>query len=264
MEPRDPSRARTDDRTASAIQPQAAATPARGTDSEPRPGVLRGGATLTLQTHQAQRLVKGRGYSAEKPAIIGLIGFANLLRSIWHGARADDPYADWWLLKVHAALEQAEQTIAACEQELTVQLATLDALEVVAPVSVKPVRVPLHFSNPYAFRAARLLGAYDSLARTALSVRHIGLMPRDEVERALHLGGRQVRRALQSAVGYRLLGVTRGELAHGTHQTAAASAAMGELPDDVLSGERRAPYAPRIVAPAAATPLSLHPLPNLT
>ena len=57
--------------------------------NEERPGVLRGGATLTLQTRQAQRLVKGRGYTAEKPAITGLIGFANLLRSIWHGARAD-------------------------------------------------------------------------------------------------------------------------------------------------------------------------------
>ena len=23
---------------------------------------------------------------------------------IWHGARADDPYADWWLVKIHDAL----------------------------------------------------------------------------------------------------------------------------------------------------------------
>jgi hypothetical protein len=67
---------------------------ARATHLDERPGVLCGGAVLTLQTRQAQRLVKGRGYSADKPAIIGLIGFANLVRSVWHGARADDPYAD--------------------------------------------------------------------------------------------------------------------------------------------------------------------------
>ena len=66
---------------------------------------------LTLQTRQAQRLVKGRSYSADRPAIIGLIGFANLVRSVWHGARADDPYADWWMLKIHEALEQVKREL---------------------------------------------------------------------------------------------------------------------------------------------------------
>ena len=64
--------------------------------------------TLTLETRQAQRMVKGRPGTADKPAIMGLIGFANRLRVIWHGARADDPYADWWLVKVHDALDVAD------------------------------------------------------------------------------------------------------------------------------------------------------------
>jgi hypothetical protein len=55
---------------------------------------------LTLQTRYAGRLVKGRQGAADRPPITGLLGFANLLRAIWHGARADDPYADWWLVKV--------------------------------------------------------------------------------------------------------------------------------------------------------------------
>jgi hypothetical protein len=28
-------------------------------------------------------------------------GFADRLRVIWQAARNDDPYADWWLIKVH-------------------------------------------------------------------------------------------------------------------------------------------------------------------
>ena len=44
------------------------------------PGALHGEAWLTLQTHQALMLVHGRGLLPDKPAIIGLIGFADRLR----------------------------------------------------------------------------------------------------------------------------------------------------------------------------------------
>ena len=233
---------------------------------EERPGVLRGAATLTLQTRQAQRLVKGRGYTAEKPAIMGLFGFANLLRSIWHGARADDPYADWWMLKVHDALELAEQALVAAEQVVAARFQAMDAIEVSAPVSIKPARVALNFSNPYAFRAARLVGLYDGLVCTVLSARHVGLLVRDEAERALHLGGRQVRRALQSPLGYRYTGVTRLDVEQGTAKALQAQGAMGELPDDVRTAERRAPHAPArttSTTAVAAEPIQPQPRPDL-
>lgn len=232
-----------------------------------RPGVLRGGATLTLQTRQAQRLVKGRVYTAEKPAIIGLIGFANLLRSIWHGARADDPYADWWMLKVHDALELAQQQLVSVEQEIAARFEALGAIEVAPPASVKPARIALNFSNPYAFRGAQLVSRYDELVRVVLSARHVGLLTRGDAERALHLGGRQVRRALQSPVGYRMTGVTRVDVEQGTAKALQAREAMGEPPADVRRGERRAPYAPAPAdssTPTAAEHLNLRPLPDCT
>ena len=79
--------------------------------SEDQPGALRAVVTLTLETRQAQRMVKGRPGTSDKPAIMGLIGFANRLRVIWQGARADDPYADWWLVKIHDALDVADQVV---------------------------------------------------------------------------------------------------------------------------------------------------------
>ena len=223
---------------------------------EERPGVLRGGAVLTLQTRQAQRLVKGRGYSAEKPAIIGLIGFANLVRSVWHGARADDPYGDWWMLQVHEALEQAERELSALEREVGARLDGLSALEVALPASTKPARVSLKFSNPYAFRAARVIGAFDALACKVLGARHVGLLARDEAEGLLHQGGRIVRRALQSPVGYRFLGVTRHDIAQGTAKALHAIEIMGEVPGDVLTGNRRAPHAPAVVSPPHDNPIT--------
>jgi len=237
------------------------------TQAEARPGVLRGGAVLTLQTRQAQRLVKGRGYSANKPAIIGLIGFANLVRSVWHGARADDPYADWWMLKIHAALDQAEQDLSSMDRAMAARLEGLGALEVASPASTKPARVSLNFSNPYAFRAARVIGLFDAVTCKVLSARHVGLLARDEAESGLLQGGRIVRRVLQSPVGYRFLGVTRRALEQRTAIALQAVEAMGDVPEDVVTGSHRAPHAPTLLSQPRENPLSdpssLRALPNI-
>lgn len=224
---------------------------ASGTSGTDQPGVLRGTAWLTLQTRQAQRLVKGRSASADRPAIIGLLGFAHLLRPVWEGARTDDPYADWWLLKVHDALEQAHQALADEQATQARHLAALDAIEVHPAQSTQPIRMPLQFSNPYAFRAARLVADYDTLVRNALTARHVGLVTRDEQERVLQLSGRRVRRAMVSPLGYRFLGLTRRDLEQATANAQRAREAMGELPAEVLNGTRRAPHAP--VRPSAPT-----------
>lgn len=241
------------------LEPTPAATPERGANEE-RPGVLRGNATLTVHTRQAQRLVRGRPATPDKPAIIGLLGFANLLRAIWHGARANDPYADGWLLRIHAALEHTHSQIA--ETRATLVLDETGPITVAPASSVKPVRVPLQFSNAYAFRGAWLLAAYDGLVCAVLTARHVGVLPRDEAEQILHHGGRRARRALSSPLGYRLLGVTRRDIEQGTARAVQAREAMGELPPDVLQGTRRAPHAPTVAAPLSSgvEHLSLQPL----
>jgi integrating conjugative element protein (TIGR03761 family) len=212
------------------------------------PGVLRGSAVLVLQTRQAQRIVRGRSYSATKPAIIGLLGFANLVRAVWQGARADDPYADWWLLKIDDALGTAEAELGAMAITVDQSLEAYRALRITPPESLSPARIRLHFSNPYAFRAALVVGCFDSLACKVLSARHVGLLSPAESGAQLQAAGRIVRRTLQSAVGYRALGVTRADLGKGTAVAARAREAMGGLPAEVLSGQRRAPMAPRRTA----------------
>lgn len=223
---------------------QAAATKGR---HEQRPGVLRGGAVLTLQTAYAQRLVKGRAQSAGKPAIIGLLGFASQLRTLWHAARDDDPYADWWLLRIHDAFNQAADTISAMTECAARRIKSLGAIEVVLPVSTRPARIPLNFSNPYAFRAARLIAGFDTLACQLLSARHVGLLDRCETEAQLYQGGRITRRALQSPAGYRFLGLTRVDVISGTAKARRAVELMGPVPDAVREAIQRAPDAPVIV-----------------
>ena len=63
--------------------------------NESVPGALQGEVWLTIQTYQAQSLIRGRRAVDGKPAIMGLIGFADRLKSLWQAVRFDDPYADW-------------------------------------------------------------------------------------------------------------------------------------------------------------------------
>ena len=144
-------------------------------------------------------------------------------------------------------LVQAERELLVLERALSARLEALSAIDVVAPESARPARIALNFSNPYAFRAAGLIGQFDGFACKVLSARHVGLIGRDESEKLLHQGGRWVRRALQSPVLYRLLGVTRDDVLQRTAKGLQAEETMGEVPDDVLRGDRRAPHAPAVV-----------------
>ena len=209
-----------------------------------RAGVLRGEAVLTLQTRQAQRLVKGRARSAERARIVGLLTFATLVRIVWRRAGQGDPYAEWWLVKVDAALARGERAVMESQAALDRRLASVEALQVSRPASVKPARVALQFGNPYAFRAARLVGRFDGLAATALCARHVGVLSDGAAEAELNRAARQVRRALQGANGYRPLGTTREDLALSTARGRKARSAMGKLPEDILRRARRAPSLP--------------------
>ena len=172
---------------------------ARG-DNSPRPpadhpGALRNETWLTLQTRQAQRLVHGRHAADDKAAIIGLTRFSALVRQIWTGARADDPYADWWLLRIHDALEQSKRDVEAVQRLVDTRLSSVSGVDIGIACSLEPVRVPLQFSHAYAFRGAYLIAAFDDAVRGLLTARHVGLMNRDQSERQIADAARAVRRA---------------------------------------------------------------------
>ena len=211
------------------------------------PGVLRGQVWLTIQTWQAQKLVRGRKGTAEKAAITGLVGFANQLRAIWQAARDDDPYADWWLIKVHQALEGAVQLVTQRQSEVDVLLAQMRSMEVAVAESTRPYRVPLRFANPYAYRGARLIAAYDTLVRTVLTAMHIGLFDRETSDGFLNPCTRKIRGVFALPQDYRFLGIDREVIRNGTGKATQAVELMGVVPEGVMSGQLRAPLVPRSV-----------------
>ncbi len=208
------------------------------------PGALRSEVWLTLQTRHAQRLFMGRRATPEKPYILGLTRFGAILSQLQVCVDADDPYADWWLIKVEEALQRSAQEVQALREAVEEQLRSTAAIEVKIAESLQPVRVPLQFRNPFAYSAARILADFDMLVRAVLTARHTGLMDRREAERCLVLGTRALRRAMGTALGYKYEGVKRQDLREGNAQAQKAHERMGEVPPEILDGSRRARYAP--------------------
>jgi len=223
-----------------------------GVDRIPRPekpGALHGEVWLTVQTIQAQQLIHGRNGSPDKPTIIGLVGFANRLRVIWQAARSDDPYADWWLVKVHDAIEITRAAIDRRQAELDRQLEQMTAMEVRVAASTRPYRIHLKFANPYAYRGAQLLAQYDRLVCSALTARHIGLLDGDaQVHQAF---ARKLRALFMIPQSYRFLKIDRESVHRQSGRSLEARQAMGEVPQAILNGQHRAPLTPRSVTLAS-------------
>ena len=217
------------------------------------PGALRGQVWLTVQTRQAQRLISGRNGTAEKPAIIGLVGFADRLRVIWQAARSDDPYADWWLIKVHEGLERAREMVRTERTALDAKIKQLTAFEVAIAQSMKPYRVALQFANPYAYRGAQLIAEYDAFVRTLLTAHHVGMLSSPAMESSLNASARRVRGVFAISQSYHFLGIDRASLIQGTANAARAREIMGGIPGEILDGSRHAPLMPHKVRfPGAA------------
>ena len=210
------------------------------------PGRLRNFVEMTIQTRQAQRLLRGRRGTDGKPPIIGLYRYGAMMRTIWTGASRNDPYADWYLLKVEQALTESKDELATMKETIAADMARVSAMQVGLAQSIQPAKAELNFSNPYGYMGGWMLIDMDELVLSALTARHVGLMTRDDSERLLQEAGRAVRRAFASAQGYRTTAVTRNDIAANNRRAELAKEAMGELPQAVIDGELRPEHAPAV------------------
>jgi len=208
------------------------------------PGVLRGEVWLTVQSHHARRLILGRAATVEKPAIVGLVGFADRLRVIWNAARADDPFADWWLIKIDEALQRARRRIKREQAALDECIEQRSALQIEVVTTTKPYRVALNFANPYGYWGAHLIAEFDTTARTILTAKHVGLISANLAEQSLHGCAGAIRSLFAVPLGYRVLRINRKAVKAGGKTAKQAAEFMGELPQAVLLGEQLAALTP--------------------
>ncbi len=214
----------------------------------PMPGVLRSEATLTLQTKYAQSFIYGRERNAMqgKNQIPGLLDYARRTRIIYLSVIADDPYADWQLIKIEKFIENAKQSIESSEAEIKDALQSMSGIVIQPAQSLSPITVPLNFQNPYGYMGAAIVSQYDQLACQVFSATHSGVLQKKPGFALLNRAGAGIRRVFSAAYEWKYTGVTRNDASNKTKMAEQAIKIMGTCPQDIMDLTRRARNAPEI------------------
>jgi len=211
-------------------------------------GSLRSNMSLTLHTHHASRIWHGRAPSERQAAIVGLNGYIVAMNKMKRGSEQDDPYSDWWMLRIEDKLDQTKVTLQILREQVEQVLINVPpALDLGENLNVQPVKLPLFISAQLGFAAVYLLAEYDDIARKLLLAHHAALIDRATLDGWLNDGAHALRSLFALAQHYRYSGCTRDDFAANNAAARAALEKFGELPQDVLEGIRRSRFAPPIV-----------------
>lgn len=211
-------------------------------DSSVRPGRLLSDAKIVLQTTQAQQLFKGNW----REKAIGLLEFSNLVHRIWQAAEKDDPYADLFLLRIYDALFQARKQIQQKLQYCQQAFAKEQGVELNPVFSEKPLKLPLQFATAYGYMAAYLLADLDQLIRYLITARRTGIELDKKINILLYENIRVVKKAFYIPLSWKYTDVTRQDIEANNPKAERAIKEMGVLNSQVLEGNLRAPYSPKI------------------
>jgi integrating conjugative element protein (TIGR03761 family) len=218
-------------------------------------GSLRSAMSLTLHTHHASRIWHGRAPSEGKPGIVGLNGFVAIMTKLKRGSEQDDPYSDWWMLRIEDKLSTTKAQLQTLREQVDQALADVPAaLSLGENLNVQPVKLPLFVASQLGFMAIYLLADYDDLARRLILAHHTALIDRSTLERWLNEGAHALRSLFSLAQQYRYSGTKRDDFAANNAAARAVLEKYGELPQDVLEGTRRSRFAPPLLRrPALAS-----------
>lgn len=214
----------------------------------PNLGALRSAMSLTLHTHHASRIWHGRAAAEGRPAIIGLNGFIAIMNRMKRGAEQDDPYSDWWMLRIEDKLAQTKASLQTLRAQVDLALADVPvALSLGENRNVQPVKLPLFVNAQLGFMAVYLLADYDALASRLILAHHAALIDRRTQERWLHHGAHALRSLFSLAQQYRYSGARRDDFAANNAVARTAREKLGPLPQEVLEGSRRSRFAPPVL-----------------
>ncbi|RMP38278.1 PFL_4669 family integrating conjugative element protein [Pseudomonas syringae group genomosp. 3] len=217
-------------------------------------GSLRSSMKLTLHTHHAARIWGGRPASEGKNGIIGLSGFVSIMNKVKRGAEQDDPYSDFWMIRIEERLIKAKEQMAAINEQLDQVMAKLPpSLSIGDNLNIHPVSVPLFVNAQLGFMAVYLLTDYDDVTRRLLLAHHTALIGRRDMEHWIDEGAHILRSVFGLAQQYKFSGATRDDFAANNAKARAAVERFGELPQDILEGTRRSEFAPPIAKNRPAT-----------
>ena len=211
-----------------------------------QPGGLRSETRMTIQTRQAQKIVVGRRRGKDIQPIIGLLDFGRRMKLLWLSAQADDPYADWYMLKIEEAINEAKTAIIEKKQWLDEVLNAMEGFDVGIAHSLEPIQVSIVFQNPYGYMGAYLVSDYDALCCSVFTASHIGLIDRKMANSIMTAAGKSIRRTFDLVAQWKFTGVTREDIQIKTPSGMRAIETYGECPEPILTKIKRANICPEI------------------
>lgn len=200
-------------------------------------GHLASEVCLAVHSHQALRLIWGRRRTAQKPPISGLIAFASAVNTIWQAAEGGNPYALWWLIKIEAGIEECRAHLNDQFDQAGYLHPDSEVLEVGTAESEQPYRIRLAFSNPYAYRAAHMLGEFDALVRTCHTLKFVGAGEPSELHTMVARAGHQIRRVFAIPQRFKVCAIDRDDMRQHNQRAQRAVQLMGPLPEEILNAE---------------------------
>ena len=184
----------------------------------------------------------------------GLEEFARQVRGVYTDASHDNPFADWTLLKIEDDIKALRDAIAEARKDLKDKLEAIDVMDVEPATRTEPHRDQLEFDTPYAHVLGVALREFDEFVREGMTAAHVGaIRPRERT--ALFQGmTSRFRRIIMAPHHYPRNRITRATYDEESGQVDTLESRLGgSVPADVLSGDRRAEFAPDILIVATPT-----------
>ena len=208
-------------------------------------GVLRSQMSLQIHTHQASRLWHGRRPVEGKPGILGLNGFLSITNRINIGSRQDDPYSDWWMIKIEQKIDQVNAHLKEIRDEIEQVFVSVPASFTLGEnLNVQPATLPVFAGSHLGYLAIYVLAQYDEIVRKAMLAHHIALIDRNGFDYWINHGDHQLRSLFALAQQYRYSGTTRKDFIEGNAVAKTALEKFGTVPADILNGSRRSRFSP--------------------
>lgn len=219
-------------------------------------GALRSDITLTLHSQYALKLWHGRPILRDerndnilKAPIPSMPNCLAILSQIQKDAANDDPYADWCLIQFEEkVLKHTDEMKSLVIKLIDVYQDRLpENIDISRCANISPVTLPIFVNSQLGYKLIYLLSEFDILARSIMTACHIALMSRPESHEWLEAGAKLLRQCFGIINSYRYSGITRQDVReNNSRYQEVVQRFKLTLPDDVLSGKRRAMFAPMI------------------
>ncbi len=205
-------------------------TPETKSKKKRSPFYMDGEINLILHTRMTQSLLAGNWEYGQ----LGLWQFALKIRDLWISHQADDPYADWFFMKIDEKIHRIREQAHELENYYQQRLAQLRGFSIKVFENRRPMQLDLKFVIPFSYMGAALLPELDYLSRQAYTLRHMGQLL--EPEKSPSKIAANIRQLFSIPMGWRKL-VTRQDILDNTPAAQEAISKMGKIPSAILNKE---------------------------